>query len=133
MTEVRVLDRPPALAPLYARAVLPRRPAGRLPDSELVLPEVPVRRAALARYARVCGLPAGGPVPPAYPHVLAFGLALRLMTDPAFPVPALGLVHVRNEITALRPLHPDERPTLRVRAERLVTDARGAALDLVTV
>src|SRR5215204_6555863 len=50
-----------------------------LPDTELVLPQVRVDPDHLARYARVCGFGVRDELPPTYPHVLAFPLAMRLM------------------------------------------------------
>ena len=43
-----------------------------------------------AAYAAVCGFPDKDTVPLTYPHVLGFPLHLELMTDPAFPFPAIG-------------------------------------------
>src|SRR5690606_10825572 len=116
---VEELSEGPRLPALYGRAryggaagavwrwpggrVGPRRGAA-LPETERLLREVTADRAALAEYARVCGFPVTDTLPVTYPHVLAFPLALALMTAPGFPLPAAGLVHVANRIVALRPL-----------------------------
>lgn len=132
--DVRRLSRPPGILPSYVRAVTrpPSRNPGRpLPATELVLTDVAVDPARLASYARVCGCPADGPLPPAYPHVLAFPAALALMTRRDFPFPALGLVHLANRITQCREIGPGERLTLRVRAANRRTDPAGVAFDVV--
>ncbi|WP_067067879.1 MaoC family dehydratase [Carbonactinospora thermoautotrophica] len=136
MTELTsiVLKSVPNLAAAYATAVLTapaRRGGDRLPDLELVLPELAVDREHLAAYHRVCGFRLADELPVTYPHVLAFPLAMRLMTDRAFPFPLPGLVHLRNRITWLRPLHAAERITFRVRAEELAPHERGTRFDVV--
>ena len=97
MSDVRRLDGPPGAATLYPRAVagsfalpilrkVPLLPPGRpdgLPDVELALDDVELDRERLARYARVCGFPVRDTLPGTYLHVLAFPLAMRLMTAAA--------------------------------------------------
>lgn len=65
-------------------------------------PPTTIERAHVERYAAVCGFPSRDTVPLPYPHLLAFPLHLALMSDPAFPAPAIGTVHVENSITAHR-------------------------------
>ncbi|MEE1927066.1 MaoC/PaaZ C-terminal domain-containing protein [Streptomyces sp. TRM 70351] len=126
----RRLDAVPPLAPLYARAVLPRRGGGPLPRRELVVrARADDRR--LRRYAQVCGFARGGPLPLTYPHLVAFPLAVALMTRRDFPHPLLGLVHVGNRVERLRPLRPDETLTYRVRTGEAVPHPRGTAFEMV--
>ena len=131
------LDRPPKLAALYGRAVLslvPGRstPGDALPDTALVLRHVAVDRSRLAEYARVCGFRLTDTLPPTYPQVLAFPLVLRLLTQPEFPFPAAGVVHVANRIEQRRPLDASQRLDLAVRAQDLRAHPRGRQVDLVT-
>ncbi|HYN94282.1 MAG TPA: MaoC/PaaZ C-terminal domain-containing protein [Pilimelia sp.] len=132
------LRRPPGLAALYARAVLGTppvlrarpRPAG-LPDTAVALRGVPVDRAHLAAYDRVCGFRLTDALPATYPHVLAFPLALWLLSAPDFPFPAPGLVHVANRSTLHRPVDAGERLDLAVRADGLRAHGRGRQFDVV--
>ena len=105
-----------------------RRP-GELPSRELTR-EVEVDRAHLAAYDRVCGFRLRDELPATYPHVLAFPLAMELLTGP-FPFSPLGLVHVANRIEQLRPLRADERLELRLWAEDLRPHDRGTQFDMV--
>ena len=50
----------------------------------------------------MCGFPRKDTVPLPYPHLLAFDLHMAIMSDPAFPYPAIGTVHLENTITAHR-------------------------------
>ena len=136
----------PALGPLYRRAAIrampriglvpgtdKRPPIEVLPDVELVLRGVEIDRARLADYDRVCGFRLADTVPVTYPHVLAYPLAMRLMTAGDFPFPAVGLVHVTNRITLARPIDASERLDLAVRAENLRPHERGKQFDVVAV
>jgi acyl dehydratase len=109
---------------------LKRRPA-ELREHELRRDGVEVDRRRLAEYARVCGFAVGDTLPATYPHVLAFPLALELMSGGDFPFGVLGLVHVRNAIDQLRPLDAGEPLDLRVWAERLAEHPRGRTVDVV--
>ncbi len=72
-------------------------------------PPVTVRREDVDTYARVCGFPVKDTVPVTYPHLLAFGLHLAIMTDAAFPAPAVGMVHVENAVTRHRQIAVGDR------------------------
>jgi acyl dehydratase len=67
-------------------------------------PPIAIERYHMEAYAEVCGFPVKDTAPLTYPHLLAFPLHMALMTDPAFPAPAIGTVHLENSITQHRPL-----------------------------
>src|SRR5207248_11257442 len=105
------LESPRSLRRLYAKALVgPIIPGGGngLPEQRLELADVEIDRDHLARYDHVCGFRIGDELPATYPHVLAFPLALELMTEREFPFALLGLVHVSNRIDQRRPLRADE-------------------------
>jgi acyl dehydratase len=110
------------------RLVRIRRP-DELPDRELTR-EVLVDRRHLAAYDRVCGFRLRDELPATYPHVLAFPLAMELLTG-SFPFSPMGLVHVANRIEQLRPLRADERLEVRLWAEDLRPHDRGRQFDVV--
>jgi hypothetical protein len=112
-----------------ARGALARRP-DELPDRTLER-SVEVDRRHLAAYDRVCGFRLRDALPPTYPHVLAFPLAIELMTSTDFPFGVLGLVHVANRIEQLRPVDAGERLDLTVRAADLGPHDRGTQFALV--
>ncbi len=128
---VTVLESPPNMAALFARAALTARGrGGDLPDARLARNGVTVDPAHLAAYDRVCRLPLDDVLPATYPHVLAFPLQLALMSDRSFPLALPGLVHVRNRIDVLRPVRAGELLGLEVRAERFARHRSGATVDL---
>ena len=128
---MEILDRPPGLGKLYRAAVLRRGSGDTLPGTTLALDGVTVDPGHLADYSRVCGFRLTGALPGTYPHVLAFPLAMALMTRPDFPFPLLGLVHLANRIEVRRPLSVEDRLQLRVRAEHLRPHSRGRQVDVV--
>ena len=128
------LSSPPSLTALYPRAVavplwrkLPVVGGGsrELPDTELVVRDIAVSLDHLSDYTELCALERMDRLPATYPHMLSFPLQMRIMTERAFPFPVLGLVHIENEIAQHRPVCPDERLTVTVRAEDLRDHDRG--------
>lgn len=129
----------PNLMSLYAKAaaggMLPGvlgKGGNELPARESVRRGVVVDPAQLAAYNEVCGFRLGNQLPATYPHVLAFGQQIALMTASDFPFPLLGMVHVANRITQRRPIGIDEPFTLRVRTENLREHEKGKQFDVVS-
>lgn len=108
-----------------------RKAGGELPDLVLRREDVPVERAEVDRYAAVCGFPVKDVAPVPYLHLLAFPLHMALMTDPTFPFPAIGTVHLENAISQHRPVAVGERVSLTLRAEHLRASTKGRAFDMV--
>ncbi|TFV53754.1 MaoC/PaaZ C-terminal domain-containing protein [Blastococcus sp. TF02A_35] len=126
-----VLEAPPNMAALFAKAALTARGrGGELPDTHLARTGVTVDPANLAEYARVCRFPLTDALPATYPHMLTFPLQMALMSDRAFPLALPGLVHVRNRIDVLRPVAATEALDLEVWAERFASHRSGATVDL---
>lgn len=129
--------------PLMVKAALPavpgvnllpgvRRSGSELPDLRLERHDVPIDVEHAAAYAALCGFPRKDTVPLPYPHLLAFGLHLEIMTDGSFPFPAIGTVHLENSITQHRPIAVTEKLQVAARPERLRPHAKGQVFDLVT-
>jgi acyl dehydratase len=129
-----VVELPAAPSGLYRAAALglarPGRPAD-LPDTTLVLRGVGTDLDRLAAYDRVCGYRLADQLPSTYPHVLAFPLAMRLMSGNDFPFPVIGLVHVANRIEQLRPIGTGERLDIAVHAAGLRPHERGRQFDML--
>lgn len=113
-----------------ALTLLPRRRPGELPGRSLSRRDVRADRAHLAAYGRVCGFPLGETLPATFPHVLAFPLAMRLMSAADFPFPVVGIVHVANRITVHRPVPAHSTMDLSVGAADLRPHPRGRQFDV---
>jgi acyl dehydratase len=129
--------------PVLVKAALPavpvvnqlpgiRRSGGDLPDLSRVRHDVPVDARHVAAYAALCGFPRRDTLPLPYPHLLAFGLHLEIMTAGSFPFPAIGTVHLENAITQHRPIALDERLQVTARPTNLRPHAKGQVFDMVT-
>ncbi|HEU0042567.1 MAG TPA: MaoC/PaaZ C-terminal domain-containing protein [Jiangellaceae bacterium] len=116
-----------------ARSALRRCPddAG-LPLASVSSAVVRVDRDHLADYARLCGFRISDALPATYPHVLAFPLAMDLMTGRAFPFSVMGLVHVEQHIIMHQPLKVTDRFVLEVHAADLRPHPRSQQFDIVT-
>ncbi|WP_296258657.1 MULTISPECIES: MaoC/PaaZ C-terminal domain-containing protein [unclassified Pseudomonas] len=126
------LDSPPALPGLFMQAAMRRKVTGtRLPDLGLRC-WVSVDPDKVNAFAKVCGFIPGSLLPPTYPHVLAFPLQMKLLTDKDFPFPLLGLIHVQNRISIRRPLGGVAKAQVSVRVADLRPHAKGATFNLIT-
>jgi len=137
----RELSNSPSMLPLFARAGAAMIPGASLlpfvggggrdvPDTALRLTDVAIDPHRLAAYDRVCGFSLSDLLPATYPHMLAFPLQLSLMTDPSFPFPAIGLVHIHNRITQHRPIRSSEKLHVEVWATPLQDHPRGQQFSL---
>lgn len=130
-------ERAPSAARYFARALFGRRrallpPGMTLPRLQGEIAAVRVKARHLARYRDVCGYADDGLLPIAYPHVLASPLQVALATHPRFELRLMGLVHVSNEIRALRPLPADGTYRVGCRVEGHRDTDRGQEVDLHT-
>lgn len=93
---------------------------------------VRINKRHLARYNRVCGFVDENVVAPTYLQILAFPLQIGMLAQKSFPIPLLGVVHVRNTIDMLAPLSKDVSYDMSVSVadHRLV--AKGIEIDLLT-
>lgn len=134
------LDAVPGLAALYRTAVTRsarlalRRDAApeRLPDVVHTAEAATWDAARLSAYQQLIGEPGTDEAPPGYLHLLAFPLAMKVMTRPDFPLPALGMVHVANRVEQLRTVRYGEPLGLAAWATGLRPHRRGAQVDLVS-
>jgi acyl dehydratase len=141
MAEIELAEAPGTLG-LFARAgagalpvPLPGLTAKRSEEVSgdvLVMPGVRTDLAELAAFSRLCGYNLERTVPAVWPHIPAFALQLSILTDPTFPFPAIGLVHIYNTITIRRPILTSESLTLKAWAEPLVAHPRGRAVPVRT-
>ncbi len=129
-------NQPPGLLSMYARALLPKgKQQGNtttLPDVSAQLFGVTTGGPDLARYRKVCGFEPHRAVPATWPHVLAFPLHLKVLTDPSVPFPLLGLVHLRNRIVQHRPIGEGENLDLEVSLGEAKQTSKGLEFDLIT-
>ena len=134
MSEVLTALPSPLSLYLKAAASARRKPRGKpsLPPLSASMRGVRVDAARLSAYNAVCGYADGPLLPMTYPQVLVTALHMHLMARPEFPLPMLGLVHLRNRIEQQRALRADETFDVEV----AIADSRdvraGLEFDLIT-
>lgn len=130
------LARMPSAEGLYLKAAttILRKPKGvpKLPELGVTVHNVRVSGEQLSQYREVCGFPDSHHLPITFPHVMAAALHLQLMTHPKFPLPLLGLVHVRNHIRQQRGLGSGESYDFDVRIGEAREVRQGLEFDLNT-
>lgn len=128
-------NQPPALWTLYGKALR----SGAADKTDITIPPlkaellgVATDASQAARYTALCGFRSASRAPMTWPHILAFPLHLKLLTERAFPLPLLGLVHLRNRITQHRPIAYGECLDVNVRLDNQTRTDKGIEFDLVT-
>jgi acyl dehydratase len=133
-----------ALVPPLLRAALPsvplvnqlpgvkKAPAAGFTGLTRTRPPVTVERDHVEAFARVCEFPRKDDVPLPYPHLLAFDQQMAIMSDPAFPAPAIGTVHIENSITRHRRIALGESLSVLARVGPPVPHPKGTVYDFVT-
>lgn len=131
-------DRLPRLGGLFAKGAA--RSVGMRPKGAVRLPEVAyqvtdadttVEAARLAAYLRLLGEPSSEVLPAGFLHVLGFPLATAVLVRSDFPLPLLGMVHLRNMACVLRPVRLGETITMRAWAQDAHAHRRGVQVDVV--
>lgn len=108
------LSESPNIFSLFSKAVLPKKIVNKttkktiIPKLSVDLKGVKTDAKLLKQYRHVCGFESKAHLPSTFPHIMAFPLHMKLLTDSKFPLPLLGLVHLKNSITQYRPLNTNE-------------------------
>ncbi len=122
----------PGALETYRKAALQRAHGqDRVPEKILRLTGQQPDVEQVADYARVCGERLSSVLPPLYPHLLGFPLQMALMTDPDSPFPAIGLVHVANEVTVAQPIALGAALDVEVEMAAPKPHRRGRTIDLL--
>ena len=131
-----VLDRMPESGGLALKALgsVRRKPKPdvELPRMSVSLKDVRFEAERLRAYRAICGFPEGGAVPVPWPQVHAIGLQMHLLAQKEFPLPLIGLVHLRNRIVQERELGADESFAVTVGVVGHQRTERGLEFDLET-
>ncbi len=126
----------PGLLSQYGRALFTRPGKTippRLPGVEAWQTGICAEVAKVRAYARVCGFnPDAHGLPITYPHILAFPLHMELMLHKEFPLPLMGLVHIRNHITQHRTIQLSDKLDICCRFNPLRHTDKGLEFDICT-
>jgi acyl dehydratase len=136
-----VLERMPESGALALKALgsVRRRPKAdvELPRMSVSLKDVRFDAGRLRAYREICGFtsgsrPDGGAVPIPFPQVHAIGMQMHLLARKEFPLPLIGLVHLKNRIVQERALQPEESFAVSVGVIGHKATERGLEFELET-
>lgn len=135
----RVLEAQPRLTALYAAALARSVRVGKqrmggtsdLPQDRHRLDNVTGVRKKVDEFQRLMGGPQTDLLPSGYVHTLAFPVAVSVLARPDFPLPLVGMIHLRNEVEHLHPIAPDERLSVTAWVENLLPHRSGTQVDVV--
>ncbi|MBD9697959.1 hypothetical protein IGS67_00385 [Flavimobilis sp. GY10621] len=137
-TRVETLPSVPGLGGLYVRgaagsaaAQIPgRTTATTLPAVAHRVEGVRVDPGHLTSYQHLLGETGSDALPSGFCHVLAFPVATAVMVRTDFPLPLLGMVHVANAASVLRPVHLGDALDVTAWTQDLRAHRRGTQLDV---
>ena len=86
----------------------------------------------LSRYGKIVEAPESECMPLVAPHILAAPVHLYLLTRPASPLQAMGLIHVRNSVNILKPVPKGEALDIHVAIGDTTWVHKGLELDVRT-
>ncbi|MES2885622.1 MAG: MaoC/PaaZ C-terminal domain-containing protein [Pseudomonadota bacterium] len=125
----------PATGPLFWKAALSsRRKPGEspeIPGNTVTLKNFALKGEHIAAYNAVCELPEGV-LAITYPQVVAAPLHMHVMLQPNFPLPLVGLVHLRNHISQKAVLSAGVPYDVRVQVGESRRSKLGIEVDLLT-
>jgi hypothetical protein len=131
-----VLERMPESGALALKAfgTVRRKPKADvdLPRMGVSLKGVRFDATRLRAYRAICGFPEAGAVPMPYPQVQAIGMQMHLLAQKEFPLPLIGLVHLKNRIVQERELGADESFDVTVAVVGNRKTERGLEFELET-
>lgn len=125
----------PATRPLFWKAALSsrRKPgdAPEIPQNTVTLRNLVLSSEHIEAYNKVCEI-AEGTLAMTYPQVVAAPLHMHVMTQPNFPLPLVGIVHLRNVITQRASLSAGVPYDVRVHIGESRRTKLGIEVDLLT-
>jgi len=128
------LSESPNILSLFSKAALPKKTTKQIviPELSVDLKGIKTDAKLLKQYSRVCGFESKAHLPATFPHIMAFPLHMKLLTDSNFPLPLLGLVHLKNSITQYRPLNTNEVIDLSCSLSKERNTEIGTQFDIIT-
>ncbi|TLM87677.1 MaoC/PaaZ C-terminal domain-containing protein [Pseudarthrobacter sp. NamE5] len=134
-----ILGEMPSLSKLYVNAaaqaarrrLLGTHDGSGLPAERHEVRGVTVDVATLTAYQHLIGETASDVLPAGFIHALAFPLAMSVMNRDDFPLPLLGMIHLRNAVQQLVPVLFSDMLDVTARVQNLRGHRAGTQVDVV--
>jgi acyl dehydratase len=133
-----ILGEMPSLSKLYVNAaatasrrrILGSHAEGVLPAARHEVRDVRPDVDILTAYQHLLGESSSDLLPAGFIHALAFPVAMSVMNRDDFPLPLLGMIHLRNVIEYRRPVRFTEPLDIAAAAETLRAHRAGTQVDI---
>ncbi|MCY0906472.1 MaoC family dehydratase [Arthrobacter sp. H14-L1] len=137
--QVHVLTGMPSLSKLYVNAaaaaaksrVLGGASHTSLPPRCHEVRGVVADLAKMTEYQHLLGKPARDVMPSGFIHAMAFPVAMSVMVSEDFPLPLLGMIHLKNRVRHLGPVLYTQPVSIRSWARRLSGHRAGTQVEVV--
>ncbi|WP_028267299.1 MaoC family dehydratase [Arthrobacter sp. MA-N2] len=134
-----ILGELPSLPKLYVNAaamaarrrVLGSHAANMLPKGSHEVRGIRADVENLTAYQHLIGETASDVLPAGFIHALAFPVAMSVLNRDDFPLPLLGMIHLKNRVEQLRPVQFSEALDIQCWAEDMRGHRAGTQLDVV--
>ncbi|MCA4131482.1 MaoC/PaaZ C-terminal domain-containing protein [Arthrobacter sp. M4] len=134
-----ILGDVPSLSKLYLNAaantarrrILGAHPDPKLPTGSHEVRAVRVDIAKLTSYQHLLGETASDVLPAGFIHALAFPVSMSVLNRDDFPLPLLGMIHLKNHVEQLAPVLFTETLDIRAWTENLAGHRSGTQLDVL--
>ncbi|MCL1141177.1 MaoC family dehydratase [Shewanella gaetbuli] len=124
----------PSLFTLYRKIFFSRKPGWDqkpLPSIAISTKDVGLSADKVRQYAEVCGFDFDGKtLPPTYIYIQAFRLHAVIFTHNAITFPLLGMIHLKNSITAYRAVKVDEVLSIQCQLQKSTETDTGLEFEL---
>ena len=139
MTAETVVTQMPSLAKLYVNAaataaksrLVRSAPVVALPARAVEVRGVRADLAKVTEFAHLMGEPARDVLPSGYLHALVFPVAMSVMVQDDFPLPLLGMIHLRNQVEHFAPVLFTDELSVRAWARDLTGHKSGTQVQIV--
>lgn len=139
MTSETMLTHMPSLSKLYVNAaamsaksrLIRSAPVVALPARAVEVRGVHADLAKVTEFAHLMGEPARDVLPSGYLHALVFPVAMSVMVQDDFPLPLLGMIHLRNEVEHFAPVLFTDELSVRAWARELAGHRSGTSVQIV--
>jgi len=123
------------MGPMLKAVLLPRKGFNAqvgLPKIDASWQGVKADPQALKQYHQTLNLEQNQNLPLLYPHVLAGGMHMQMLTHKHFPIGLLGAVHLKNRINQTRPIQADEKMDIHCKLGQWRVTDKGLEFDFST-
>ena len=126
----------PSIASAMAKAIFLRRKGFKaetgMPNINASWYGVQADQGALKEYCTTLDLEFGSTLPVLYPHVMAGGMHMHMLTHKVFPIGLLGAVHLKNTIRQNKAINIDDKMDIHAQMGGFRLTAKGVEFDFMT-